>query len=58
MTMVDLAVDPVVLVKMVQYKYLYGIKSLCQTMRKVDMNTAFSWFIGYDIDTSFRILLP
>lgn len=45
------AVDPVVLVKMVLLQHLYGIKSLRQTVREVDMNIAYRWFIGYDIDT-------
>ena len=45
------AVDPVVLVKMVLLQHLYGIKSLRQTAKEVDMNIAYRWFIGYDIDT-------
>ncbi|MGI6169876.1 MAG: transposase [Christensenellales bacterium] len=45
------AVAPVVLVKMVLLQHLYGIKSLRQTVKEVDMNIAYRWFIGYDIDT-------
>ena len=45
------AVDPVVLVKMVLLQHVYGIKSLRQTVKEVDMNIAYRWFIGYDIDT-------
>lgn len=45
------AVDPVVLVKMVLLQHLYGLKSLRQTVREIDMNIAYRWFIGYDIDT-------
>ena len=45
------AVDPVVLVKIVLLQHLYGIKSLRQTVKEVDMNIAYRWFIGYDIDT-------
>ena len=45
------AIDPVVLIKMVLLQHLYGIKSLRQTVREVDMNIAYRWFIGYDIDT-------
>lgn len=45
------AVDPVVLVKMVLLQHLYGMKSLRQTVKEVDMNIAYRWFIGYDIDT-------
>lgn len=45
------AIGPVVLVKMVLIQNLYGIKSLRQTVREVNMNIAYRWFIGYDIDT-------
>lgn len=45
------AVDPVVLVKMVFLQHLYGIKSLRQTAREIDMSIAYRWFIGYDVDT-------
>jgi len=44
------AVDPVVLVKMLLIQHLYGIKSLRQTAREVDMNIAYRWFISFDID--------
>jgi len=45
------AIDPVVLVKIVLIQHLYGIKSLRQTVKEVDMNIAYRWFIGYGIDT-------
>lgn len=45
------AADPVVLVKMALLQHLYGIKSLRQTVKEVDMNIAYRWFIGFDIDT-------
>ena len=43
------SVDPVVLVKMVIIQHLYGIKSLRQTVREIDMNIAYRWFLGYDL---------
>ncbi len=43
------AVDPVVLVKMVLIQHLYGIKSLRQTVKEVDMNIAYRWFLGFDL---------
>ena len=46
------AVDPVVLIKVVLIQHLFGIKSLRQTVKEVDMNIAYRWFIGYDIDTT------
>lgn len=43
------SVDPVVLVKMVMIQHLYGIKSLRQTVKEIDMNIAYRWFLGYDL---------
>jgi len=43
------SVDPVVLVKMVIIQHLYGIKSLRQTAKDIDMNIAYRWFLGYDL---------
>ena len=45
------AADPVVLVKMALVQHLYGIRSLRRTRDEVEMNIAYRWFIGYDIDT-------
>jgi transposase len=45
------AVDPVVLVKMVLIQHLFGIKSLRQTVKEIDMNIAYRWFIGFDLTT-------
>ena len=45
------AADPVVLVKMALLQHLYGIPSLRRTRDEVEMNMAYRWFIGYDIDT-------
>lgn len=36
---------------MVLLQHLYGIKLLQQTVKETDMNIAYRWFIGYDIDT-------
>lgn len=45
------AADPVVLIKMVFIQHLYGIRSLRQTVKEIDMNIAYRWFLGYGIDT-------
>ena len=42
------SVDPVVLFKIVLIQHLYGIASLRQTMREIDMNMAYRWFLGYN----------
>ena len=44
------SVDPVVLFKMVLIQHLYGIPSLRQTVRDIDMNLAYRWFLGYSIN--------
>jgi len=44
------AVDPVVLVKMVLIQHLYGIKSLRQAVKEIDMNIAYRWFLGFDLN--------
>jgi transposase len=45
------SIDPLVLVKMVLIQHLFGIKSLRQTVKEIDMNIAYRWFLGYGIDT-------
>ena len=45
------AVDPVVLVNMVLIQHLFGIKSLRQTVKEIDMNIAYRWFLGFDLTT-------
>ena len=46
------SVDPVVLFKIVLLQHLYGIPSLRQTMREIDMNMAYRWFLGYNFSES------
>ena len=41
--------DPVVLIKMVLIQHLFGIPSLRQTWREIDVNVAYRWFLGYDL---------
>lgn len=42
-------VDPVVLVKIVLIQYLYGIRSMRQTIEEIQYNVAYRWFLGYDL---------
>lgn len=39
--------DPVVLIKMVLLQHLFGIASLRQTVRELEVNAAYRWFLGY-----------
>ena len=43
------SVDPVVLIKMVLIQHLFGLPSLRQTWREIDVNVAYRWFLGYDL---------
>lgn len=42
-------IDPVSLFKIVMIQYLFGIRSMRQTIKEIEVNTAYRWFIGYDI---------
>ncbi|MBP2629028.1 MAG: putative transposase for insertion sequence element [Firmicutes bacterium] len=37
------------LFKIVFIQYIFGIRSLRQTIKEIEVNTAYRWFIGYDI---------
>ena len=41
--------DPVVLIKMVLIQHLFGIPSLRQTYREIQVNNAYRWFLGYSL---------
>jgi transposase len=42
-------IDPVCLFKIVLIQYLFGIRSMRQTIKEIEVNTAYRWFIGYNI---------
>ena len=41
--------DPVVLIKMVLIQHIFGIPSLRQTRREIEVNLAYRWFLGYGL---------
>ncbi|MGC4379468.1 IS1182 family transposase, partial [Fictibacillus sp. Mic-4] len=41
------SIDPVVLIKMVFVQYLFGIRSMRQTIKEIETNLAYRWFLGY-----------
>lgn len=43
------SVDPVVLIKMVLIQYLFGIRSMRQTIKEIETNVAYRWFLGYGL---------
>ena len=42
-------IDPVSLFKIVFLQHLFGIRSMRQTIKEIEVNMAYRWFIGYDI---------
>lgn len=52
------SVDPVVLIKMVLIQYLFGIRSMRQTIREIETNVAYRWFIGYGFSEKIPHFLP
>jgi len=40
-------IDPVVLFKIVLIKYMFGIRSMRQTIKEIEVNMAYRWFLGY-----------
>ncbi len=47
---------PVILIKMVLIQHLFGIPSLRQTYREINVNVAYRWFLGYSLLE--RLLFP
>lgn len=45
-------IDPVSLFKIIFIQYLFGIRSMRQTIKEIDVNLAYRWFIGYSLDES------
>ena len=43
------SMDPVMLIKIPFIQYLYGIKSMRQTMKEIEVNVAYRWFLGLDM---------
>lgn len=43
------SIDPVLLIKLPLIQYLYGIKSMRQTIKDIEVNMAYRWFLGLDI---------
>ena len=42
------SLDPVMLIKIPLIQYMYGIKSMRQTIKEIEVNVAFRWFLGLD----------
>jgi transposase len=44
------SIDPVVMAKLLLLGYLYNMDSERQLMREVQVNLAYRWYLGYDLD--------
>ena len=42
------SIDPVTLIKIPVIQYMYGIKSMRQTIKEIEVNMAYRWFLGLD----------
>ena len=43
------SIDPVVLIKIAIIQFMFGIKSMRQTIREIEVNVAYRWFLGLDM---------
>lgn len=43
------SIDPVLLIKIPFIQYLYGIKSMRQTIKEIEVNVAYRWFLGLEM---------
>lgn len=43
------SIDPVVLFKLCIINYMYGLNSMRRTIRECEVNMAYKWFLGYDM---------
>lgn len=44
------SLDPVVFFKIIMLKYMFGIKSIRETMRQIEVNLAYRWYLGFSFD--------
>ena len=42
------SIDPLVLFKIIFIQYLFNIKSMRQTIKEIEVNIAYRWFLGFD----------
>lgn len=43
------SMDPVTLIKLPIIQYLYGIRSMRQTIKEIEVNVAYRWFLGLEM---------
>jgi transposase len=45
------SIDPVILIKMTFIQYVFGIRSMRQTIKEIETNVAYRWFLGFGFYT-------
>ena len=48
------SIDPVVLFKMTLIQYVFDIRSMRQTIKEIETNVAYRWFLGFGFHTRVR----
>ncbi len=43
------SIDPITIIKIPVLQYLYGIKSMRQTIKEIEVNVGYRWFLGLDL---------
>ncbi len=43
------SIDPVVLMKLNIIQYMFGIRSMRQTLKEIEVNMAYRWYLGYGL---------
>lgn len=46
------SIDPVVLIKIAMIQYVFGIRSMRQTIKDIEVNFAYRWYLGYGMQES------
>ena len=41
------SIHSIVLIKVIMIQYLFGIPSMRQTIKEIEVNIGYRWFIGY-----------
>ncbi len=52
------SIDPVVLIKMVLIQYVFGHRSMRETIKRIETDVAYRWFIGYGFSEKILIFQP
>jgi transposase len=45
------SIDPIVLFKMIFIQYIFGIRSMRQTIKEIETNMSYRWFLGFGFHT-------